>query len=142
MDPKDIFRQFCKNNDMRYTPERGLIIDEIYRTHDHFDVDQLFLRIRNRFPKIKLSRASIYRTMPLLINAGLLREALTQVNRIYYDQTLGHSHHDHLKCLKCGSIFEFYSETIDEEQEALCKKRKFMITSHMHVIYGYCYKCK
>lgn len=83
MDPKQIFRQFCAKNNMRYTPERGLIIDEVYRKDGHFDVDKLFLRIRNRYPKIKLARGSIYRTIPHLIQAGLIRESLTQEGRVF-----------------------------------------------------------
>jgi len=142
MNPKEIFKQFCKENAMRYTPERGLIIDEIYRTHAHFDVDSLFLRIRNKHPKIKLARGSIYRTVPHLINAGLLRESLTEEGRICYEHTLGHTHHDHLKCIHCGKILEFYDEAIDQKQIQLCKKRKFKMTSHLHVIYGYCSNCK
>lgn len=142
MNPKDLFKNFCKTNNLRYTPERELIIDEIYRTHDHFDVDNLFLRIKNKHPKTKLARGSIYRTIPLLIESGLLRESLAQEGRICYEHTLGHTHHDHLKCIKCGKIFEFYNETIDQAQDILCKKLKFKMTSHMHVIYGYCSKCK
>ena len=142
MDPKQIFRQFCKANGMRYTLEREIIIDEIYRTHTHFDVDQLFLKIRNRHRKIKLSRASIYRSIPHFIAAGLMRESLAEEGRICYEYALGHSHHDHVKCLSCGKIYEFYEEDIDKKQTELCSKLKFKMVSHMHVIYGYCSKCQ
>lgn len=127
---------------MRYTPERGVIIDEIYREDGHFDIDNLFIRIRNRYPKIKLARGSIYRTIPHLIQAGLIRESLTNEGRICYEHILGHTHHDHLKCLSCEQVYEFYVEEIDKRQSELCKKRKFKMVSHMHVIYGYCAKCK
>jgi len=142
INPKEIFKRFCKKNKMRYTPERGVIIDEMYRTHAHFDVDKLFLRIRNRYPKTKLSRGSIYRTIPHLIESGLIRESLTEEGRICYEHILGHSHHDHIKCLGCSKVFEFCDEEIDKKQIEICKKRKFKIVSHTHVIYGYCSKCK
>lgn len=141
-DPKQIFRDYCKRNEMRYTPERGVIIDEMYRTHTHFDVDRLFLRIRNRFPDLKLARGSIYRTIPHLIKAGLIRESLSTEGRICYEHILGHTHHDHMKCLGCQKVFEFFEEEIDRRQLDLCKKRKFKMVSHTHVIYGYCSKCQ
>ena len=140
-DPKEIFRQFCKKNAMRYTPEREVIIDEVYRKDTHFDIEQLFSRIRNRYPQLKLAKGSIYRTIPHLIEAGLLRESLTDDGRIRYEHTLGHSHHDHIKCLKCGKIDEFFEKSIDQKQAELCKNLNFEMVSHMHVIYGYCSKC-
>ncbi len=142
MEPKEIFKEFCHNNDMRYTPERGVVIDEIYRTHKHFDVDTLFLSIRNRYPKIKLARGSIYRTIPHLIQAGLVRESFADDGKLCYEHTLGHAHHDHLKCISCGKVFEFYEKDIDLKQVQLCKRRKFKMISHMHVIYGLCEKCR
>ena len=140
-DPKTIFKHFCKQNDMRYTPERELIIDEIYLKDGHFDVDQLFLRLRNKYPKIKLARGSIYRTIPILISAGLIRESFHKDGHAFFEHILGRTHHDHMKCLNCGKIFEFYSRDIDKIQESICKKRKFMIVDHVHILIGYCEKC-
>ena len=140
--PKNIFRNYCKDNNLRFTPERGVIIDEIYRSCSHFDVDQLFVRIRNRYPNLKIARGSIYRTMPVLIESGLIREALIDNGKVSYEHTLGHEHHDHLKCMGCGKIFEFFDKEIDYKQEEICKKKNFKIVSHLHVILGYCSECQ
>jgi len=140
-EPKNIFKEYCNKNGMRYTPERVVIIEEIYRNDSHFDVDDLFLRIRNRYPKIKLAKGSIYRNLPHLIKSGLIRESLSDEGRISYEHRLGHDHHDHMKCIKCGKIFEFYEKGIDKAQQKLCKKLKFEMVWHMHVINGYCKKC-
>ena len=78
------FRQYCQDNGMRNTPERELIINELYRVDEHFDVDRLFLRIRNRHLKLKLSKVSIYRAIPHLIKAGLIREAFSDSGAIIY----------------------------------------------------------
>lgn len=137
-----IFKDYCKKHGMRYTPEREEIINEIYRKDGHFDIDRLFLRIRNRSPKLKLAKGSIYRTLPHLIHSGLIRESLTDAGRVCYEHTLGHDHHDHLKCIECGRISEFYEKGIDEKQKELCMKRKFRIVWHTHVIGGYCRKCQ
>ena len=139
--PKGIFKEYCKNNGMRYTPEREIIIDEIYCKDGHFDADELFLRIRNRYPKIKLAKGSIYRTLPHLIQAGLIRESLTEESHVCYEHTLGHEHHDHIKCVECGRIFEFYEKEIDKLQKNLCRRRNFKMLWHTHVIGGYCSKC-
>lgn len=141
-DPKAIFRDYCRKNALRYTPERALIIDEMYRKDAHFDIDSLFLRIRNRYSKVKLAKGSIYRTIPHLIKAGLVRESLTDEGRICYEHTLGHTHHDHMKCIGCGKVSEFYEEGIDDMQRKLCKKRRFKMIWHTHVIGGYCAECQ
>ncbi|MEE8359675.1 MAG: Fur family transcriptional regulator [Candidatus Omnitrophota bacterium] len=137
-----VFRSYCKKHGMRYTPERDVIINEIYRKDGHFDIDTLFLRIRNRYPKQRLAKGSIYRTLPHLIKSGLVRESLTDGGRICYEHTLGHQHHDHFKCIGCGAIYEFYERDIDMMQQELCKRQRFKMVWHTHVIGGYCKECE
>jgi Fe2+ or Zn2+ uptake regulation protein len=72
MDEIRKFRDYIKERGLRNTPEREMIIEEIFSIHDHFDVDELFLRMRNK--KKTISRASIYRTIPLLVESGLIKE--------------------------------------------------------------------
>ncbi len=127
---------------MRYTPERDVIIDEIYRKDEHFDIDNLFLRIRSRHTNIKLAKGSIYRTLPHLLKAGLIRESYSDEGHTCYEHILGHSHHDHMKCFRCGKVFEFHAKEIDKLQETICKKRKFKLIGHMHLLFGYCAKCQ
>lgn len=141
-DPKALFKEYCRRHGMRYTPERGVIIDEIYRKDGHFDIDGLFLRIRTRNSGTKLAKGSIYRTIPHLLQAGLIRASLTEEGHICYEHTLGHDHHDHMKCIGCGRIFEFYEKGIDRIQERLCERRHFKMLWHTHVIGGYCEGCQ
>jgi Fur family transcriptional regulator, ferric uptake regulator len=140
-DPKDIFKEYCRENGMRCTPERDIILDEIYRKDGHFDIDELFIRLRKQYPRERISKASIYRNTPLFIKAGLLRESLNDEGRTTYEHTLGHAHHDHMKCMKCGKIIEFYDDSIDKTQEKICKKNGFRMIWHVHVINGVCLKC-
>jgi len=140
--PKKIFKEYCRKHWMRYTPERDVIIDEIYRKDGHFDIDNLFLRIRSNNPEMKLAKGSIYRTIPHLIKAGLIRESFTEGGCTSYEHILGHEHHDHMKCLNCGKVFEFYEKKIDSSQKRLCSKLNFKMLWHVHVIFGYCAKCK
>jgi Fur family ferric uptake transcriptional regulator len=138
----DIFKEYCTNKGLRYTSQRDIIIKEIYKIEGHFDVDKLYICICNRFLDTKLSKVSIYRNILHLIEAGLIRESLNEKNLICYEHTLGHEHHDHMKCLKCGKVFEFFEPEIDKLQKSLCEKRGFNMTSHIHVIKGYCLKCQ
>ena len=140
--PEEILRAYCRKRNMRYTPEREAIIREIYRTYKHFDVDLLFVRIRENNPNTRLCKATIYRTIPHLVEAGLVRESLTRNGHACYEPTSGRSHHDHMRCIGCGRIYEFYEPSIDRAQERLCTERGFLMTSHIHVIEGNCSRCR
>ena len=139
--PKSILKECRKLNGMRNTPERNVIIEEIYRKDKHFSIDNLYMRIRNRYPNIKLAKASIYRTIPHLINAGLIRESYVEEGHVCYEKTLGNSPHEHMRCLKCGKILEFYDKGIEKEEQSLCRRRNFKIVRHTFLLEGYCEKC-
>ena len=138
----DIFRDYCRNRGLRVTAGREIIIDEIFKETGHFNVESLFARIRENNPETKLARGSIYRTLPFLIDAGLIRESLPNKKGICYEKTLGCAHHDHLKCMNCGRVFEFYSRQIDAAQKEICRKYGFEMHWHMHLIGGYCRTCR
>lgn len=140
--PSAVFRKYCADNGMRFTRERQIIIEEIYRKDTHFDVDALFLRIRNLHPDIKLAKGSIYRSIPHLLRASLVRASLTADGHVCYEQTLGRSHHDHMQCVKCGKILEFYDGAIARIQKRVCMENDFEMLWHTHVIRGYCSKCR
>lgn len=141
-DPKEIFKRYCRKHDMRYTPEREMIINEIYRKYEHFDIDTLFLGIRNRNPDAKLAKGSIYRMLPHLISSGLIRTSFTEKGHTCYERTVGHKHHDHMKCIGCGEVYDFSSNEIEKIQDRISKRLKFKIVWQMHVLNGYCSKCQ
>lgn len=135
----NIFRAYLKKQGLRYTPERETIIREIFSTHDHFDVDELYLRLRSRHGKI--SKASIYRLIPHLLACRLISEAYTEEGHRHYEHIYGQAHHDHLRCLACGKIIEFVNETIENAQKKVGKKYSFVIVDHTMEIVGYCKTC-
>lgn len=126
---------------MRYTPEREIIIKEIYRADGHFHVDELFSRIRQHHPHSKIAKTSIYRSVPYFLDAGLLRESVAEAGQTLYERTLGHFEHDHFRCLGCGTLVEFYSKELEEAQKKICQKQKFKILWRTNVINGYCDRC-
>ena len=100
MDEIEVFRKYVRKSGLRNTPEREIIIKEIFSTHDHFDVDTLYLRLKNK--RCSISKASIYRTIPLLMASGLIKEAFYENGIVRYEHVYGHEDHCHFRCLGCG----------------------------------------
>jgi Fur family ferric uptake transcriptional regulator len=139
MDAIQKFREYIKEKGLRNTPERETIIDEIFSIHDHFDVDELFLRLRNK--KKRVSKASLYRTIPLLIDSGLIKEVYFENGHLHYEHIYGHKHHCHLRCVRCGKIVEFADDEIGTIQSRIGKKYDFTVTTHRFELLGYCSLC-
>ena len=139
MDPINKFRAFIKAEGLRKTPERETIIEEIFSIHDHFDVDELFLRLRNK--RKRVSKASLYRTIPLLIASGLIREVYFENGHLHYEHIYGHKDHSHLRCNRCGRIIEFEDDEIGTLQKRIGKKYNFAVTVHRFELIGYCPHC-
>jgi Fur family ferric uptake transcriptional regulator len=139
MDEIQKFREYIQEKGLRNTPEREMIIKEIFSTHDHFDVDELFLRMRNK--KKIVSKASIYRTIPLLLESGLIKEVFFEDGHLHYEHIYGHKHHCHLRCICCGKNLEFADDEIAKIQNQIEKKYGFVVTSHRFELLGYCPQC-
>lgn len=140
MDEIQKFRKYVKEKGLRNTPERDMIIEEISSFRDHFDVDELFLRMRNK--KKRVSRASLYRTIPLLVESGLIKEVYFENGHLHYEHIYGHKHHCHLRCLCCGKTIEFADHEIEKIQDKIGKKFGFVKTSHRFEILGFCPQCR
>ena len=138
--PADTFRDFLRKKKLKFTPERRQILTVVFSLHGHFDVDSLYEVLRRQDRRI--SRATIYRTLPLLIKSGLVRETMRCQGRISYEHVFGHQHHDHLLCVKCGKVIEFHSDRLENLQNRICQKYKFKPLEHRLGIRGYCQKCR
>jgi Fur family ferric uptake transcriptional regulator len=140
-DIEDKFREYLKSKRLKLTPQREAILRETLSLHHHFDVEELFEKLRKKGERI--SRATIYRILPLLMENNIIKEAQRcQDNVIKYEHICGHDHHDHLICIKCGKIYEFKDEQIEKLQDNICKRYKFKPVEHRLGIRGYCQKCR
>jgi Fur family ferric uptake transcriptional regulator len=135
-----IFRNFIRNKGLRNTPEREVIIEEIFSKHDHFDVDELYLRLKRKSKKV--SKPSIYRIIPLLLESGLIQEAYFEDGHLHYEHIYGHDHHCHLRCITCGKTIEFNEKSIKRIEKRLAEKYGFKVKGHKLEVFGYCQKCK
>ncbi|NPA94599.1 MAG: transcriptional repressor [Thermodesulfobacteria bacterium] len=136
----DIFRDFLKRHGMRYTPERETIIKEIFATHEHFDVDSLYISMRQK--GLRVSKASIYRLIPLLIQANLIEEVFFEKGQMHYEHTYGHEHHCHLRCQQCSKIEEFSDHRMAQIEEELTKRFNYKILRHRLEVIGLCSDCQ
>jgi len=127
---------------MRYTFERETIIKEIYHSNGHFNIDDLFLRIRSHNPSCRIAKTSIYRSVPHFLDAGLLRESIANAGQVIYERTLGHFDHDHFRCISCGKIVEFSSPKLALTQRKICKEKNFTVLWRTNVVNGYCQDCR
>lgn len=133
------FKEIFKNRGFKFTKERQEIIQEIMSMDGHFDPDELYVRLRSKGSKV--SRASIYRTLPMLLEAGVI-EVVERVDRhAHYEKVSQEKHHDHMICVKCGRVIEFFSPTLELLQKEICEKERFESIRHSLEIYGYCDKC-
>lgn len=134
------FREYLKTQGLKFTRERELILKEVFTHKRHFDSDELYIRMKKK--GLKVSKASIYRTLPLLLQSGLIEQVVRTKKGTHYEHTFGRSHHDHMRCVSCGSTIEFYSEELEGLQEEICKSRGFESVTHSLEIRGYCSKCR
>ncbi|MDD5014808.1 MAG: Fur family transcriptional regulator [Atribacterota bacterium] len=136
---KQQFEEFLKSKELKYTSERKLILEAIFLFDKHFEVEELFEELRKQGNDV--SRATIYRTIPLLLQSGLIAETFRSQDKISYENIFNKRHHDHLLCIKCGKIIEFYNRKIEELQEEVCRKYNFVPVEHRLGIKGYCEDC-
>ncbi len=136
----EIFRQFVRSKGLRNTPERETIIREIFSTPEHFDVDELYLRLAEK--KKKISKPAIYRLIPLLLEAGLIQEAYFEEGHLHYEHILGRQRHCHLRCLNCGETIEFTEALLQKLEGKLAKQYGFAVEGHKLEVLGYCPNCQ
>jgi len=135
-----VFRAFIKKKNMRNTAEREVILQAISASVDHFDVDNLYLQLRRQNHKV--SKASIYRTIPLLLECGLIQESFYQDGRILYEHIFGQGHHCHMRCLECGLVVEYALEDLQHVEQKLSARYGFEIQGHRLEVYGTCPQCR
>ena len=134
------FFDYLGQRKLRRTQERATILHELFTIRDHFDVESLLYKLRKKGHAV--SRATIYRTLKHLLEAGLLRRVDLGRQRASYEPVLGHEHHEHLVCLACGKVVEFRASTMEHEQDRVCEEYRFKPVRHSYQILGYCEACQ
>lgn len=122
---------------LKHTKQRDIILVTFLDSHEHVSAEQLYQRVRDENPTVGFT--TVYRTLKLLVEAGLAQERRFDDGLIRYE--VEHADHDHLVCLKCGKIIEFESDEIESAQELIAIEYGFKILRHRHELYGHCSSC-
>ena len=143
MDPhsaKQSLTSFLKERKLRNTPERIEILEEVMKSTGHFDADDLHGKLRAKGAKV--SRATVYNTLDLLLECGLISKYRFGENHSRYEKAFGRPRHDHLICLSCGDIIEFVNEKLNKLQDEVCREKNFKVQNATLQIFGLCSKCQ
>ena len=136
--PVDKFREFLEIRGEKLTEPRRILVGQIFDSHKHFDADELVADLRAAGRRV--SRSTVYRTLRLLVEAGLLRE-LRLTNRTAYEHDYGYPSHDHLHCTECNAVVEFRDDEIRRLRESISLGHGFRPSGHRFIITGTCPAC-
>ena len=134
--PKEISKilvKILKSEGLRYTDQRQAIWDEIRNSNEHRDAEDIYLKLKER--NVKVSRATVYRTIDVLVKNRLVRKMDVGEGRSLYEPRLDDEHHDHMICLDTGDIIEFYSKELEDLQDIIAKKRGYKVIRHVHQLF-------
>jgi Fur family ferric uptake transcriptional regulator len=136
---KQQFLAWLKGRGQRVTGERLALFEEIFSQHGHIDAEELLRAIATR--GLKISRATVYRNLDLLVECGLATKQRLGSRGFLYEHVHGGQHHDHLVCTGCGRVVEFVSPGIAALQTEICRAHGFVPDHHTLQISGLCNRC-
>lgn len=142
-DPQEKKKQFeslLQEKGLKLTYERRQIFDEIEKLTGHFDADSLYDRFKKK--NLRISRDTVYRTLPLLLESGVIQKSVGEGKREFFEPVSAKGHHDHMLCIRCGKFIEFKSNEIETLQDEICRKHQFKLIFHDHRLFGICSACQ
>jgi Fur family transcriptional regulator, ferric uptake regulator len=135
-----IVEREMRRQGFRWTQQRQLIAKVALRNHGHFTAEELLELCHGEVAGV--SRATVYRTLTMLEQAGFVEGLDTGDGRRKFEHTLGHEHHDHMVCTECGTIIEFRDSELERRQEIAAEQHGFKITNHSLKLFGKCRTCR
>lgn len=133
---KEVFSRYLEQNNQRKTPERFAILSEVYDSDDHFDVETLYLTMKEK--NYRVSRATLYNTIELLLTCGLIRKHQFGQNQSFYEKSYFNKQHDHVILSDTGEVFEFCDPRIENIKKTI--EEVFNVEVESHSLYFYAKK--
>lgn len=135
-----IFREYLESLNLKRTRTRFRILQEVLSSPEHFGADDLHLRLVRK--KIRIARATVYRTLEHLVKSGIVRRVYLDRKNAFFEHVQGRKHHEHMICLSCSKVIEFSDDALERRQEKVCRDQKFKAMRHSLRIVGLCEKCQ
>jgi len=130
----DQLKNILKTEGLRHTKQRQQVWDEIRISSEHRDAEEIYIAI-NKNKALKVSRATVYRTIDVLVKNNLVRKMDLGDGRALYEHKIDDGHHDHIICVETGKIIEFYNEDLEILQENIVKKHGYELVRHVHQLF-------
>lgn len=137
--PVDKFSDYLSEQKLKSTRQRDEILKAFVEAGRHMSLEELHARVKKGNPRIGF--ATVYRTMKLLAKAGIAEERHFEDGFTRYEYRGTEGHHDHLICTNCGRIIEFENKRIEQLQQEVARKNRFIVKSHKLELYGLCDRC-
>ncbi len=138
-DERTLLERYLRSRGLKMTQARETVLTAFLGLESHVSADAVYEAARRLDPGI--GQATVFRTMKLLSDAGLAREACRDDGARRYEHAYNHAHHDHLTCVECGAIVEFVDADIERAQEAVYRRYGFASSGHRLELYGLCPDC-
>ncbi|NOS99370.1 MAG: transcriptional repressor [Phycisphaerales bacterium] len=136
---RDAFRRHLAERRIRWTAPRQRILDVVLGFDAYFDAEQVSFALRREDHRV--AKATVYRTLPLLVDCGILKQVRFDVKQAHYGLCFGEIPHDHMVCRQCGRIVEFASDTVIRLRDRLARLHRFQAVGHRFQVSGYCADC-
>ncbi|MUM78746.1 transcriptional repressor [Pseudodesulfovibrio sp. F-1] len=138
--PQEVFADFLADRNLKTTPQRRLILDTLLKQNGHLSPEELYAKVKKRDKSI--GQATVYRTLKLLNESGLIETLDFADGVTRYEPSYGEEHHDHLICERCGKNIEILDTVIENRQEQLAAEHGFALLRHKMYLYGLCDECR
>ena len=136
----DTLQRALKKQGLKFTSQRIAVFEEIINHSGHRECEDIYLSLKKKSKQV--SRATVYRTMEILIKNDFARKMDIENSGSLYESKINNPHHDHLICTSCSKILEFIDEEIERLQIEIAKKNNFIINRHIHQLFGICKQCQ
>ena len=125
--------EVLRKEGLRYTSQRQAVWDEIKKSEEHRDVEDIYLQLKSN--NYNVSRATVYRTIDVLVKNHMVRKMDLGDGRNLFEPRIDDEHHDHMICLDTGKIIEFFDEDLEDLQDKIAEKHGYKVVRHVHQLF-------